>query len=274
VCVSLRGGTSFSAASAGGSILTAMAYTKLFNSIVTSTIWLETDRTRIVWITMLALADQNGEVQASIPGLAHVAGVPVEDCRTALAKFLGPDPDSRTRDDEGQRIEEIEGGWVLLNHGKYRAMASGEDRQQKAAIRQRRFREKKARNPVTLSNAPVTLSNALSHTQSQAEAEAQADGREQRAEQGVSVVATPPTRTPSASNPSLSEWLKKASELYPAWPAADAEGAWHHYEANGWRVGKNPVRKWPACLATCHGHWRKQNADQPATPARLGKNVQ
>ncbi len=34
-----------------------MAYTKLFHSIVTSTIWRETDPTRIVWITMLALAE-------------------------------------------------------------------------------------------------------------------------------------------------------------------------------------------------------------------------
>ena len=133
-----------------------MAYTKLFNSIVTSTIWLETDRTRIVWITMLALADQNGEVQASIPGLAHVAGVPVEDCRSALAKFLAPDVDSRTKDDEGRRIEEIEGGWSLLNHAKYRALASGVDRLEKAAERQRRFKAKAKRN----GNAQVTHGNA------------------------------------------------------------------------------------------------------------------
>jgi len=136
-----------------------MAYTKLFSSIITSTIWSEDDQTRIVWITMLAIADKDGEVQGSIPGLARIAGVPVEACRSAITKFLSPDVDSRTKDDEGRRIEEIEGGWHLLNHRKYREMASGTERAEKSAIRQARFRAKAKRNAspiVTHSNAPVT----------------------------------------------------------------------------------------------------------------------
>jgi hypothetical protein len=139
-----------------------MAYTKLFNSIITSTIWSEDDQTRIVWITMLAIADKNGEVQGSIPGLARIAGVPVEACRAAITKFLSPDIDSRTKDDEGRRIDVIEGGWHLLNHGKYRNMASDADRAEKAAIRQAKHREKVKRNAptchtiVTDSNASVT----------------------------------------------------------------------------------------------------------------------
>ena len=129
-------------------------YTKLFNSIVTSTIWTEDDKTRIVWITMLAIADQHGEVQASIPGLARVAGVSVEATENAINKFLSPDLYSRTPDDEGRRIEKIDGGWVLLNHAKYRAMASKEDSKSSNAKRQKRHRDKLARN------ATVTDSNA------------------------------------------------------------------------------------------------------------------
>ena len=157
-----------------------MAYTKLFNSIVTSTIWTEDDKTRIVWVTMLALADKNGEVQGSVPGLARVAGVPVDATREAIAKFLAPDLDSRTKDDEGKRIEEIDGGWALLNHDKYRAMASKDERKDAAAERQRRKRDKdKRNNPVT----PVTPCHALSQVvtqkrdiaEAEAEAEAEAD---------------------------------------------------------------------------------------------------
>lgn len=129
-----------------------MSYTKLFNSIITSTIWTEDDKTRIVWITMLACADKNGEVQASIPGLARLAGVPLEDCRTAINKFLSPDPDSRTQDDEGRRVEVIDGGWSLLNFRKYREMASKEDMQASEAARKARYRAKIARNAV---NVPV-----------------------------------------------------------------------------------------------------------------------
>ena len=155
-----------------------MAYTKLFNSIITSTIWSEDDKTRIVWITMLAIADKNGEVQGSIPGLARIAGVGVEDCRASINKFLSPDPDSRTKDDEGRRIEEIEGGWALLNHRKYREMATDADRAEQAAIRQQRARDKKKRNipkvtqPSRDSHATVTPG---SRQIPQAEAEANTD---------------------------------------------------------------------------------------------------
>lgn len=123
-----------------------MSYTKLFSSIVTSTIWTEDDKTRIVWITMLAIANKHGEVQASIPGLARVAGVSVQDCHAAIEKFLSPDPYSRSSDDEGRRIEKIDGGWQLLNHAKYRAMASKDEEKTANAIRQARHRRKVARN--------------------------------------------------------------------------------------------------------------------------------
>ena len=45
-------------------------YTKLFNSIITSTIWTEDDKTRLVWITMLALADKNAGLELQIETLA------------------------------------------------------------------------------------------------------------------------------------------------------------------------------------------------------------
>jgi hypothetical protein len=159
-----------------------MAYTKLFSSIVTSTIWVETDRTRIVWITMLALADRNGEVQASIPGLARIAGVPVPDCEDALQKFMSPDPYSRTPDDEGRRIEKIDGGWALINHSKYREMASREDSKEANAKRQKRHYDRKARN-LTHTNANLTHTDAnLTHTLHIAEAEAEAELREEKKE--------------------------------------------------------------------------------------------
>lgn len=106
--------------------LVSMTFTKLFSSITESTIWVEDDQTRLVWITMLAMADRKGRVWASVPGLANRARVPDESVRSALQKFLSPDPDSRTKDYEGRRIEEIDGGWRLLNHEKYREIRDDE----------------------------------------------------------------------------------------------------------------------------------------------------
>lgn len=107
---------------------------------------MEDHPTRIVWLTLLAMKDSSGEIQASIPGLANIARVSVDECRAAISVFLAPDPDSRTKDHEGRRLEDIPGGWVVLNHEIYRALDSDEDRKAKAAIRQQRWRD---RNRVT-----------------------------------------------------------------------------------------------------------------------------
>jgi len=107
---------------------------------------------------MLAMSDKHGEIHASVPGLARRAGVPREACETALHTFLSPDPDSRSRDYQGRRIEEIDGGWSLLNHPKYRDKMSKEDRKLKTAARVRRHRARKAQERAVTGN--VTKSNA------------------------------------------------------------------------------------------------------------------
>lgn len=102
------------------------SFTKLFSSITESTIWAEANHVRIVWITMLAMADRQGRVYATIPGLAGRARVSVEECEEALTKFLSPDKYSRSKDHEGRRIEDIDGGWLLLNYERYRALRDHE----------------------------------------------------------------------------------------------------------------------------------------------------
>ena len=146
-----------------------MAYTKLFDTIISSSIWSEDDKTRILWVTMLAMADKNGEVHASIPGLARLAGISVSDTEKAMAKFLSPDKHSRTKDLDGRRVAEIEGGWDLINHAKYRRMASKEEQAEKNAERQARWRSRNKKRQGR--NAPVTQDRDI------AEAEADSDLR-------------------------------------------------------------------------------------------------
>ena len=117
-------------------------FTKLFNTIVTSTIWREDNETRILWITMLAISDRYGEVSGSVPGMAAIANISEEGCRRAITKLESPDPDSRTSDDEGRRIRKIEGGWHITNYEKYRALLSYEERKEYKRIKQRQYRAK------------------------------------------------------------------------------------------------------------------------------------
>lgn len=96
---------------------------------------------------MLALADHEGVVRAAVRGLAHQARVTDLECTEALAVLSSPDPDSRTADNEGRRIEALPGGWLILNHGAYRDMRT-ED-QAAAAARMRRLRAKRKAEPET-----------------------------------------------------------------------------------------------------------------------------
>ena len=160
-----------------------MTYTKLFNSLLTSTIWTEDNETRIVWITMLAMADKHGEIHGSIPGLARQSGVSIEAVEKALEKFLAPDPYSRSEEDEGRRIEEIAGGWSLINHAKYRKLASKEDEKEKAAERKRRQRERdrEKKSPpgpsryVTPRHGEVTQERDIAEAEADTEADSKGD---------------------------------------------------------------------------------------------------
>lgn len=150
-----------------------MQFTKLFNSILDSTIWQEPLETKVVWITMLAMSDRNGELFASVPGLAKRAGVTIGQCEAAIDCLSSPDTYSRTKAHEGRRIEEIDGGWALLNHAKYRALLSSDERKEYNRRKQAEYREVKKMSNLSTN---VKLSEQCQHIQStEAEAEAEAD---------------------------------------------------------------------------------------------------
>ena len=90
-------------------------FTKLFSSILTSSVWQEDDKTRLLWITMLASADADGRVEAAIPGMAMLARISIAECEHGLEVLLSPDEYSRTTEHEGRRIEAIDGGWLVSN---------------------------------------------------------------------------------------------------------------------------------------------------------------
>jgi hypothetical protein len=117
-------------------------YTKLLSSLLDSTIWRESKETRLVWITMLAMADRDGFVWASVPGLADRAKVPLDGCLAALKALQQPDEWSRSKEYEGRRIEQVDEGWRLLNHAKYREKMSAEDNREKNRLRQAGWRER------------------------------------------------------------------------------------------------------------------------------------
>ena len=119
-------------------------YCKIFQSILGSSIWASDDASLRVWIALLVLKDRNHHVRVSIPGLANIARVSVEECRKSIEKFKAPDPDSTSREHEGRRIEELpEGGWFVLNGEKYRKMLNQDERREYQRQKQREYRVSK-----------------------------------------------------------------------------------------------------------------------------------
>lgn len=85
-----------------------------------SSIWLESHETVRIWFTLLMLADAKGFVSSSVKGLSHTSRVCLEKTVEALNILESPDPDSKSSEHEGRRLERVEGGFLLLNHAKYR----------------------------------------------------------------------------------------------------------------------------------------------------------
>lgn len=148
-------------------------YNKLFSKIVTSSIWLEPTPTRMIWITFLALMDEDGfAAVASIANLAHTARISLEETAKAVEILESPDENSGDKDHEGRRIERVPGGWMVLNAKKYRDIVTRAVAREKTRERVRRFRERDGNGDVTLGNKTsrsVTPSEAVSDSYAEAE---------------------------------------------------------------------------------------------------------
>lgn len=122
---------------------------------------------------MLAMSDRNGDIFASVPGLANRAGISIEEAEASILCFLSPDKYSRTKDYDGRRIAEIDGGWTLLNHGKYRALLSAEERKEYNRRKQQERRERLRKDPSVSMTCQTLSANVskVSHTEAEAEAD-------------------------------------------------------------------------------------------------------
>lgn len=200
-------------------------YTKLFASILDSSIWFEENPTRLVWITMLAMANRDGLVGAAVPGLAARARVTIAECEAAIAKFLAPDPYSRSAEHEGRRIERVDGGWRLLNARKHREKMSIEDRRERDASRKREERELhgqvrtdvdepgQARTNADASESVLEVQQAEAEAEADPKAEAEPEKRESPRKRGSPIKRPMPERF--CLTPAMAEYAKRKRSWLP-----------------------------------------------------------
>ena len=144
-------------------------YSKWWSTIVTSSVWSDDDKTRIMWITMLAVTEADGHVSGSIPGMAAVARLSIEDTQIAIDRLCAPDPYSRSLDFEGRRIAASPGGWQILNYDKYRASRDEDERKTYMRDYMQKYRKQKRKLCKPTVN---TCKPPLAQAEAEAEAEA------------------------------------------------------------------------------------------------------
>lgn len=250
--------------------MTGDGFTKLFSSILTSSIWSEDNNTRILWITILACTDKDGFCQASVPGLAAVARLSVLDTAAALAKLEAPDPYSRTQDYDGRRIQKTDGGWMVLNHGKYRDRERVERRREYQADLMRERRAKEAAKVLTSANnlltgANTALTGANPSVSVSASASASASGSDSGSQDPISSVNTDKNKRVVFTPPTIEQVRSFASGD----PCFDANSFMDYYQSNGWMVGKNKMRDWQATVRRWIRINKKMNQQQPNRPPIL-----
>jgi hypothetical protein len=139
-----------------------MPYIKLDKSIITSSLWLDTDAT-LLFITALILADLHelpepapqleinsledetgfivpagwyGLVRAAGPALVDLAKIPMKRGMKALAILGSPDVHSRSKKYGGRRLVRVEHGFLVLTYVEHR------EKDHTAAERMRRYRQR------------------------------------------------------------------------------------------------------------------------------------
>lgn len=214
----------------GGAGMSEFSFTKLFSSITKSTVWCEPHTTVRVWITMLADCDRGGCVYAAVPGLANLARVTVQECESAIATFLAADVYSRTSDNEGRRIEVIEGGWRLLNYELYRDKRDDGARRLQNREAQQRRRERQLSSAELLTNGDERQKSAQGRGQ-KAEGRGQQEPKEQKRSRG--------SRLPSAWKPSNEELQWASNERPDLIVAREAEKFRDYWTA---KAGKDATK--------------------------------
>jgi hypothetical protein len=98
-----------------------MSYFPIDHNILTSSVWSQgTPEQLKVWFYLLLSANpRTGVVEDADPGIALRCGLPLDVTRAALEWLAGPDPNSRTKANEGRRIKRLDAGIQVLNYQRY-----------------------------------------------------------------------------------------------------------------------------------------------------------
>lgn len=210
-----------------------MGFTKLDSRIVQSSIMMEDSDTFKAWIVFLASCGPDGIARVSPVYIKSICNFTIEKTLEIIKKLESPDSLSRSINDEGRRIERVDGGYRIINYLKYREFTYSDNPD---AIRKRKKREEEKIGHVPDMSGHVPDTLLLS---SSSESVLEKDHKKK------------PFQKPSVED--IKQYCKERSNNI------DAEQFFNFYESKGWVVGKSPMKSWKAAIIT----WEKNNYNNP-----------
>ena len=196
---------------------------------------------------MLVLADENGVVDMTPTSISARTRIPIDFVKKYLDRLEMPDPDSKTPDYEGRRIVRMDShrnwGWVVCNYSKFNRLAANEVRKEQTRESMERLRtiSQNADNQASVNECKVLQTELSPHSTISPSCTSVPEGKRVR-EKGNRF-----------QKPTIE--TAKLHGLKIGLPAEQCERFYDYYEANGWRVGKNPMVLWTAAMANWKRHW-------------------
>jgi hypothetical protein len=128
-------------------------YAKIFASLYQGTLR-GNSHAILVFTNLLAHTGKDGIVDKHFRAIADETGLTTDEVRAAVILLESPDPESRSPEEGGARLIKLDEhrawGWRVVNHGKYRAIRSEDDRAEQNRLAQARWRERnKSKPPVS-----------------------------------------------------------------------------------------------------------------------------
>lgn len=234
-----------------------MSFSKLDSGITKSSLWSEPLHVRVVFVSFLAEKDENGFVSAAYSSMQRICNVTKEQFDEAIRILESPDPESRTADFEGRRLQKIEGGWIVLNHEKYRLPEQIKNEQRKEYMKNY-MRERRKCEGVNINKKLTGVNSGLTSVSvSVSESEKKKEdckGKEKDKPQRNII-------------PPRIEWVteycnERRNNVIP-------QKFFDHYSARGWMIGKNKMKDWQAAVRT----WEQSGYNNPKPETKTGPRL-
>ena len=125
-------------------------FVKVYSSFWTGSLRDQPPYARLLFLSLLDLCDETGEVRATPAYIAAHAALSEADVKDGLDRLAQPDPESHNPDEEGRRILRTgTQAWRIVNYRKYYEMHRAEERREYLKEAKRKERSAKCQHVST-----------------------------------------------------------------------------------------------------------------------------